>query len=88
MNNEYSLNFNLIENPYEIYCISKYISEDDKKINPKIIGAVIELLVNGYLENASEDNISKVLDLLVVNQNEEIDWKNAREINDMLEKYF
>ena len=85
---EYTCKFQLQENPYELLYITKYIVDNDNGIDSKITGAMVELLVNGYLKNASESNINEVFDLLIINKDADINWKNAIEINDLLEKYF
>ena len=85
---EYTVGFQLTENPYEMFYISKYVAEKSAKLDGKIIQAMVELLVDGYLQNTSEENISDVFDLLIINQNEDIDWSSSKEINDLLEKYF
>lgn len=88
MMDNYDSRFQLQENPHELYYISKYVVEHDRDVNPKIIQSMIELLVNDYLQNASEKNIFEVFDLLISLQDSDIDWNNAVEINDLLEKYY
>ena len=87
MVDNYSLKFNLMEHLDETYFISKIVYEAEEEIVPKVIGAVIELLTEGYLTGASYENIKEVFELLIINKDAEIDWDDSEEINDLLEKY-
>ncbi len=85
---KYDCGFQLQENPHELFYISKYVVEHNGEVNPKITNAMVELLVNGYLENTSEENIFELFNLMITLQDSNINWENAIEINDLLEKYY
>ncbi|RAP49218.1 MAG: hypothetical protein BZ138_08050 [Methanosphaera sp. rholeuAM270] len=83
-----SLAYQLVENPHETYYISKFVHEAEEEINVKIINAMIKLLIDGFLKNASYENIKECFELLIIHQNEDINWDYSTEVNDLLEKYF
>lgn len=84
----YSLKWNLCEYSDEVYSIAKFLHETDKEVPDKVIGAVVELLVDEYIQNASYENIKEVFEILITIQDADIDWENSYEVNDILEKYF
>ena len=74
--------------PFEMGCIAKFICEKQMSVPSKVIGAMVELLVNGYIQDASEEEIYQTMEFLISYQDYGMDWNNPKDINDLMERYW